>query len=63
MLASGVRVGWGGGGRRWEPLEGNTETNCLYNTEVSLVSVNCGVTTGPPEGYCYFLFSDNFLCF
>jgi hypothetical protein len=27
----------------WEPLVGNTEANCLYNTEVSLVSVIRGL--------------------
>jgi hypothetical protein len=36
MLASGVgmRVGEG-----WEPLVGNAEANCPYNSEVSLISV------------------------
>jgi hypothetical protein len=34
---------WEGG---WEPLAGNAEANCLYNTEVSLVSVIRGLQHG-----------------
>jgi hypothetical protein len=35
-----LTTGVGGG---WEPLTGNAEANCLYNTEFSLVSVIQGL--------------------
>ena len=40
--------GLGGGGKGWEPLVGNAESNCLYNTEVSLISVIGGYKSAIP---------------
>lgn len=45
LAGSGEVRGWGGVGREGgqEPLAGNTEANCLYNTEVPLVSIIWGL--------------------
>ena len=47
----------------WEPLVGNTEANCLYNTEVSLVSVIWGLqqNTKKTSGGVLRLLADFFL--